>query len=257
MTDAKRHSRDRFNQFAQSYVTSPSHQNPPELDRLVELAMPQPDWIVLDVATGAGHTALRFAPYVRRVIATDIARNMLDTAAAYIAEHGATNVGFQLADAENLPFPDGMFDLVTCRIAPHHFPNAAKFVQACSRVLRLGGVLLIQDQVSSDEPAVDEAANHFEKRRDPSHYRAYGFTEWLTMFEAAGLTVTHTEQWIKRHQLLKWAKQQDNTPETIAELQHLLATASPDVLAWMLPEAVNTPEASFVNRHIVIKGIKQ
>lgn len=256
MSDVKSHSRDRFNQYAQSYVNSPSHQNIPELDRLFEIAAPQPDWLVLDVATGAGHTALRFAPHVRRVIASDIAQNMLDTAAAYITENGVTNVEFQLADAENLPFPDGMFDLVTCRIAPHHFPDAATFVRECARVLRSDGVLLVQDQVSSDDRAIDAAANDFERLRDPSHYHAYGFEEWLNMFTDAGFTVVYTEQWVKRHRLVYWAEQQGCTPDVIAELQRRLATVDDTMAAWMLPEGINTPDASFVNRHLVIKGIK-
>lgn len=54
MSDAKLHSQDRFNQYAHSYVNSLSHQNAPELDRLFEMVAPQPDWVVLDVATGAG-----------------------------------------------------------------------------------------------------------------------------------------------------------------------------------------------------------
>lgn len=257
MTDPKVHSRDRFNQYAEGYVNSPSHQNLPELDRLVAIAAPQSDWMALDVATGAGHTALRFAAHVQQVVATDIAQNMLQTAEAYITKQGTTNVRFQLADAENLPFADDTFDLVTCRIAPHHFPNADQFVRESTRVLKVGGVLLVQDQVSSDDETVAIASNHFEKLRDPSHHRAYGFSEWVAWFKAAGLTVVHTEQWIKRHQLLHWARMQGCTPETIAELQQLLHNATPAIADWMLPQNTNTPDASFVNRHIVIKGVKQ
>ena len=70
--DSKSLSRKRYTRFAEGYVTSKTHAKGTELDRLVEIAQPQPDWVVLDVATGGGHTALKFAPLVAQVIATDI-----------------------------------------------------------------------------------------------------------------------------------------------------------------------------------------
>jgi len=73
-------SQERFGRFAQAYVTSQAHAQGNDLDRLTELAQPEPDWIALDIATGGGHTALRFAPLVERVFATDITPKMLHAA---------------------------------------------------------------------------------------------------------------------------------------------------------------------------------
>jgi ubiquinone/menaquinone biosynthesis C-methylase UbiE len=61
------------------------------LERLVEIVSPQRDWVVLDVATGGGHTAHRFAPLVKRVVAIDIAPAMLDAAEASIIAIGIKN----------------------------------------------------------------------------------------------------------------------------------------------------------------------
>jgi ubiquinone/menaquinone biosynthesis C-methylase UbiE len=93
------------------------------LDRLLVLAAPQPGWRLLDVATGGGHTALAFAPRVREVGATDLTPDRLAAAARYIRGLGVANVVCREADAMALPFDDGEFDLVTCRVAPHHFPD--------------------------------------------------------------------------------------------------------------------------------------
>src|SRR5664279_2949408 len=76
--DVKAHSRERFSQFAQGYVTSDTHSQGFDLDRLLEFAAPQADWLACDIATGGGHTALKIAPYVRRMIATDYAPTMLN-----------------------------------------------------------------------------------------------------------------------------------------------------------------------------------
>jgi ubiquinone/menaquinone biosynthesis C-methylase UbiE len=108
------------------------------LDRLLVLAAPQPGWRLLNVATGGGHTALAFAPRVREVVATDLTPDRLAAPASYIRGLGAANVVCREADAIALPFDDGEFDLVTCRVAPHHFPDRAQFVREMARVLRPG-----------------------------------------------------------------------------------------------------------------------
>ena len=43
---------------------------------------------------------------------------------------------FSVAAAESLPFCTGSFDLVTCRLAPHHFQNVPQFLGEVHRVLR-------------------------------------------------------------------------------------------------------------------------
>ncbi|PLX95467.1 MAG: SAM-dependent methyltransferase, partial [Desulfuromonas sp.] len=124
MTDktSKEMSRDQYSQVGDAYVRSQTHATGVDLDDLLDMVQPQKDWQVLDVATGGGHTALTLAPHVQQVIAVDLTPNMVETARKFVCdEKGQSNVAFQLADAENLPFENGSFDLVTCRIAAHHF----------------------------------------------------------------------------------------------------------------------------------------
>jgi SAM-dependent methyltransferase len=262
--DSKTLSQQRYTQYAQGYVTSKAHAKGAELKRLVEIARPQPDWSVLDVATGGGHTALAFAPHVARVVATDLTPKMLEKAEAHITGQGATNVEFKPADAEDLPFEDGTFDLVTCRIAPHHFPDCARFVREGARVLRSpepvegksGGLLLVQDHVLPDDEGAARAVDAFERLRDPSHNRAFDEGEWRGMFEAAGLRVEHTEQVVKRHAFLDWALRQGCTPEAIEQLVEVMQQAPTIAAKWMQPQDWDTPEATFANHHIIIAGRK-
>ena len=256
MSDSKKLSQQRYSQFAEGYVKSETHAKGSDLDQLVSIANPQPSWQVLDVATGGGHTALKFAPFVARVIASDLTPEMLEKASAFIAEQGVTNIEFEAADAENLPFEDHTFDLVTCRIAPHHFPDVQRFVYEGARVLKAGGLLLVQDHVLPEDAGTAQYVDGFEKRRDPSHNRAFTESEWRAFFEQAGLVVEHTEQITKRHNFLDWARRQGNTPERITELEGLLRDAPPQAAAWLATEALATPDASFVNHHLMIAGRK-
>ncbi len=102
-----------FGAHAASYATSRSHAAGNSLQRLVALVQPKPDWRMLDVATGAGHTALTFAPHVREVIASDLTPQMLEQAAKLAKARGLTNFTTEKAEAESLPFGDASFDLVT------------------------------------------------------------------------------------------------------------------------------------------------
>lgn len=116
-----------FGANAAAYVTSAVHARGNSLTRLVELVQPQPHWQALDIATAAGHTAFTFAPHVAHVWATNITPEMLETVKQQATERNLKNVTVEYADAEDLPYPDASFDLVTCRIAPHHFPNVDLF----------------------------------------------------------------------------------------------------------------------------------
>jgi ubiquinone/menaquinone biosynthesis C-methylase UbiE len=255
-TDPKQHSQERFGRFAERYVQSKVHAEGTDLQRLVAIANAQPDWEMLDIATGGGHTARTFAPLVKHVIASDLTSAMLAAAEKNITAHGIENVDFRQADAENLPFEDNRFDFVTCRIAPHHFPNIGQFVSEVARVLKPGGVFVLQDQVVSEDPAVDTYVNDFEQLRDPSHNRSLRASEWDQFIQAAGLRLEHTEPFVKRHNLLEWAQIQDNTPETIAELQRRLQDASPGAKDWLLPENAGTEAATFSNRHIILRAVR-
>src|SRR5581483_6288416 len=88
----------------------------------------QPDWIVLDVACGAGHVAQELAPRVRQVVGVDLTPALLRLGAERLAAAGVANVLLQEGDAAALPFVDASFDLVVCRSALHHFAEPARQV---------------------------------------------------------------------------------------------------------------------------------
>ncbi len=228
--------RRQFGAHAAAYAGSKVHAQGASLARLVELLRPQPTWEVLDVATAAGHTAFALAPHVAHVLATDITPEMLPVAARLATERGITNVELETADAEALPYADGRFDLVTCRIAPHHFPDIPRFLVEARRVLRPGGRLAVVDNVVPDDPVAAAYVNAFEKLRDPSHVRALSVPEWLDAFAAAGLAVEHHETAAKAMEFRPWAERMGAAPAVIAELRRQLLEAPPAAAAYFAVE---------------------
>ncbi len=222
--------KQQFGAAAQNYVESELHKSGADLKRLVEYAALRGDERVLDVATGGGHTALAFAPHVREVVATDLTERMLAAAAAFLEKSGARNVRTELADAESLPYPDRSFDVVTCRIAPHHFAAPQRFVHEAARVLREGGRLLLDDNMAPEEEELDTFMNRFEKWRDPSHVRAWRKSEWRRFMEAAGLTVEHEDPLShKRYDFVDWTARMHMPEPDRAALHDWLLAAPPRI----------------------------
>jgi len=146
---------------------------------------------VLDVATGAGHTGLHCASLGRDVTCADIAQPMLDRVNEAAQERGIKIVT-RLHPAESMPYPDATYDLVTSRVAPHHFSSPESFVQEAARVLKRGGYLLVIDGSIEDGDAVAEEWSHrVETLRDPSHHRFLSPAKWSALCSAAGLQPQH------------------------------------------------------------------
>ena len=244
--------RERFGRAAEGYVRSATHRAPDELATIVRLAAPLPTDDALDIATGGGHTALALAPHVARVVASDITGEMLEAARAHIGGAGAGNVDYALADAEALPFADASFDIVTCRIAAHHFPRPERFVNEAARVLRPGGRFVLQDQVVPDDQEAARAVNEFEAVRDPSHARSLAESEWVALLARAGLEIGDVEHFVKRHDFVGWCALQSCTAATVETLVDMLARSSDVVREWTDPQRWGTPDATFANRQVVI-----
>ena len=57
-------------------------------------------------------------------------------------------IKFIVGDCEALPFPNDSFDVVTCSMSFHHYPNPEKFFMSLRQVLRPGGRLILRDMAS-------------------------------------------------------------------------------------------------------------
>ena len=186
---------------AQAFRDSPTHREGPDLDLLVEWCEPDEGVKVLDVATGGGHVARRLREEGCTVVTVDPAPGMHPDV---------------VSRAEDLPFAQGSFDVVTCRIAAHHFEDIRHAVQEMARVTR--HLVVIEDNVFVDE-AVEEA----ERLRDPTHVRCYSEDEWKELLTEAGLEVEQVERFERHPDVEDWLARVETPPDDAARVRELLA----------------------------------
>jgi ubiquinone/menaquinone biosynthesis C-methylase UbiE len=260
---SKQKVQQQFGANAAAYATSTVHAKGYSLARLVEITQPQSDWQVLDVATAAGHTAFTFAPHVAHVTATDLTPEMLTVAAGLAAEKGLSNVSFEPADAESLPFTADQFNLVTCRIAPHHFPDIQQFINEAARVLKPGGLLAVVDNIvpgthlrGKKARLINEAGayvNAFEKLRDPSHDRCWSIIEWEQGLRKAGFAIQHQELLSKEIEFGSWAARMQVSPEDTIRLKAMLVQAPTAVADFLTPQ-ISSDRITFRLTELLVVG---
>ncbi|MBI2202205.1 MAG: class I SAM-dependent methyltransferase [Armatimonadetes bacterium] len=174
-----------FGRTAAKYTASESHARGADLTTLLErLPLCQTD-IVVDIATGTGHTALAVAPCVARVVGVDSVSAMIREARILARDRGIANVTWVRSDAASTGLASASFDVVTCRRAAHHFADVTAFLAESRRLLRRGGTLGIVDQIPPENGAAAELTEGMEKLHDPSHGCALSASEWARIVEAA------------------------------------------------------------------------
>jgi SAM-dependent methyltransferase len=186
---------------------------------------------VLDLGTAAGHTALALAPGAGLVVGLDPAPSMLREARRLAAERGIANLALTVSFADPLPYGDSTFDLVTCRLAAHHFPDLPGMLYEVARILRPGGRFVVIDTISPEDEALDEFINEVEIVRDPSHAHNYRLSEWSAALAGFGLSYHLINQWELPLDFGVWTARIGAPPAAIARLEELFDSASPEAVA--------------------------
>jgi SAM-dependent methyltransferase len=193
---------------AQAMRESPTHRKGPDLERVVAWSEPREGVKALDVATGGQHVARRLREAGASVVSVDPAPGMEPDV---------------IARAEELPFADGSFDVVACRIAAHHFEDVAAAVKEMARVSK--DRVVVQDTLFQGE-----TMEEVEKVRDPTHIRRYSEDEWRRFFADAGLEIDRLEILSRRMRVDTWLERAAATPEVAARVKALIADMIEDGL---------------------------
>ena len=145
----------------------------------------------VDAGCGTGALALALAPHVREVIGVDADPELLEQARRLAA--GRENVEFVEGEITALPFERGSFDLTGTMRTLHHARRPELVVAELVRVTRIGGRILVVDQIAPVDPLVGIELDRFERERDPSHTRLLSDADMRHAFEANGLVLLRSE----------------------------------------------------------------
>lgn len=187
-----------WDERAEAYRQSEEHREGADLDLIVEWAAGARR--ALDVASGGGHVARRLREVGLDVVTCDPAPGMRADV---------------VCRAEALPFAEASFDVVTCRLAPHHFEDIRTGVGEMARVAR--ELVLVVDNLRLSE--ADEEANRL---RDPSHVRNYTEREWRAFFTGARLEVEEARTMERRIRFIPWLERTGCTGEDAKRVRELV-----------------------------------
>lgn len=221
-------SRDQFSKQSHCYGKSHVLADISDVEEGFRKLSPPPSGKALDMATGAGHTALFLARQGLEVTAADLSAAMLERTQEAAKEEGIT-LHTEEHSAEKFPYEDNTFSIVTCRVATHHFSSPEDFIQEVSRVLKPGGnFLLIDGSVEDGHPEAEEWIHQIEKLRDTSHNR------FLTPFRiehhcrVSGLEPIDWWMAPMKQPDLEWYFETADTPDDNRKQVEELVTNAPD-----------------------------
>lgn len=257
MTVKKDDVKRQFGDNAENYANSAGHARGADLEIVYNMLSPNSRWHVLDIATGAGHTAAMVAPAVSRVTAVDLAPEMIDQALKLFAAKQIENACAQVGDVENLSsFEDESFDAVTCRIAPHHFISIESAIDEIARVLRPRGVFVLEDSCAPEDAQLDSFINEVEKMRDPTHVRAYSESEWRRMLKAAGFKLKKTAIYRKTHEIQEWMDKASLARKSQPAVLDRFATASQEAVDHFDITFDGDKPTSYTDYKLIIRAVK-
>jgi ubiquinone/menaquinone biosynthesis C-methylase UbiE len=218
-----------FGTQAPVYATSRVHVNDDSLELVRRLAAPAGYGWAMDLGTGAGFTAFAMTELSQRVLASDPTLPMLHQARRMGQERGLAGLRLSQNVAEALPVASGVLDLVTCRVAAHHFLDFGRALEEIHRVLKPGGALVMADSVSPEDDAVSNWMNDIELRRDFSHVKNRKVSEIEAMLLERGMEMDRREYARIYLQFNNWVARTATPELEIAALRRDFLEASPQV----------------------------
>jgi demethylmenaquinone methyltransferase/2-methoxy-6-polyprenyl-1,4-benzoquinol methylase len=118
---------------------------------------PQPGEAILDMAGGTGDIAFRLAAAGAEVTVADINQDMLDAGIERAMERSIDGLVWSRQNAEELAFPDRIFDAYTIAFGIRNVTRIDKALSEAHRVLKFGGRFFCLEFSTTQWPGFKEA----------------------------------------------------------------------------------------------------
>ncbi len=143
---------------------------------------------ILDVATGTGKQAFAFAKKGYDVTGIDLSFAMLGVASR---KNKYANAKFALADATNLPFKDGSFDVSSVSFALHDMPRSIreKTLKEMVRVTKPEGLIIIVDYALPENRISRFLAYHFIRIYEKEYYSEFIKSDFEALLRKSGIEI--------------------------------------------------------------------
>jgi ubiquinone/menaquinone biosynthesis C-methylase UbiE len=172
----------------QAYIGTTKHMGGTETTRaLVELCHIAESTSLLDVGCGAGATASNLAKEIGcQVMAVDLRQTMVDLARERAEREGVLDhIQFRAADAQDLPFENGQFDVVLSESVATFVEDKPAVIREYARVTRAGGYVGLNEEVWLQAPTQEMVEYARLTWGIDAQIPAQG--GWVPMMEEAGL----------------------------------------------------------------------
>jgi ubiquinone/menaquinone biosynthesis C-methylase UbiE len=181
----KKESREFFDKQANQYDSTLAGRQSKRLYDFIIRTMDRFEYkSVLDVGCGTGN--LLFEVLKRKKVSTagiDLSEKMIDVAKMRLGEEADLRSG----DSEHLPWKSESFDMVTCTLSFHHYPNPEAVLDEMKRVLNPGGKVIIADPWAPSP--FRQIANLLIPLGNSGTVRFYSESEMRNMLEKCGFTL--------------------------------------------------------------------
>ena len=183
-----------FAEICGNYAGAVQNREKREARKLAEWIRPSSYDAILDAACGPGLLACELAGYSEHVVGIDLCLNMIQSGTQTNAP--ACRPAFAVADIEQLPFPNGGFDLLTCTYSFANLPEPQKALKEFCRVTRRGGRIVVAEVIAPENPIACEYVNRLESLRSRIYTRVLTRAQFLRLFQTAGLELEASHfQW--------------------------------------------------------------
>lgn len=211
----------RFDRTAERYA---AHSAQRDWEPFIAVAGPRPGDRALDVGAGPAFLSGALLHRVAEAVALEPSQAMLS--------HAPEGVRAVVGTAQEMPFEEGSFDLVTCVNSLHHLPEPHAALREIARVLGPGGRFAIQDYLRDPDPEAADRWDEIERVRDPDHGRIPGEGEVAEVLAPFGFVLAEEVERPSTWEVGAWNDVAGLDDETAGRVRELIGSDSFTLRMW-------------------------